>query len=491
MARKYITNYVGQDTAARAEFEQLTHTLEEIHSDLDLYFKVDASNGPITAGFTVQGQLVVSTGGIDVTGDSILDAHEPHITETSDIGTQTKRYGELFGSKVNVLENVAGTAITPTLSGAYFMAMASNNSLGGTIGIDVGGGSTLIGKITASAAGSTANVDGSSQGLLIGEVLGKSNDTHGDYDFKLHSPGCTLIGHIEHGASTGSPASATGQIGLMQAGGNFLSGAQTGRAEGCIVAGKVLVSGGGIGRIICAGNGALDAHGGLAQGFVESLAAASEANIKALGLGASAVGFVHCNDAGVVREILASGHGALAHGVVRTDGGSIEATGQGAIALGATLNNGTLKSNARGSMAGGRTSTADIGVTTGSHGSIAWGNTTSVDILAQAQNCQQFGPGTNPQANSLQQGISGTGIAIKGTDGVFTTPANGQVYNDSGVVTFHSGGVAIAMAQSSAYTTSGVAGAPLRTLADGDSIDLVVDVLATLIEDLQLTGLIA
>jgi hypothetical protein len=369
--------------------------------------------------------------------------YQPPDSEVASLGAQDKRFATLFATAINSLKTVAGTPLVPTVSGTFFLVAGADDSNGGSNAITVSAAGTYIGDLRAGGAGSANVVTADNQGLLIGQIIGTAGDTDGTNTLDLGGAGSMLVGQIEVTAAS----SATGQAATIQAGGGGNG------AEGAMAVGKILLrAAGGTGGILAAGEGVQTAHGTMAQGYIDNNGA-GEVCIRANNFGSTAVGYIQAAPAtGVTIEIIASGQGALAHGVIRTAGGSISATGQGAIAFGATLNSGTILSAARGSLAGGRTSTADIHVTQGSHGSIAWGNSTSTDIIASGSNCQQFGPGTNAQDNALQQGIAGTGIAIKGTSGAFDTPANGQIYNNAGVVTVHTNGNAILLDKQAALT---------------------------------------
>jgi hypothetical protein len=182
----------------------------------------------------------------------------------------------------------------------------------------------------------------------------------------------------------------------------------------------------------------------------------------------------------------------LIRGYLRAGTMSTSSAANGAfMSLDMEANGQTASITGKGStLLGQLTGTADM--TVAGSGSLAVGVVDgSVALSLSGDNAMQLGPGTNAEDGALQCGIAGTGIAIKGTDGVFAAANNGQIYNNAGIVEIQSGGTQIKLVQSSAYTTTGVAGTPLRTIADGDSTDMIVDVLATLINDLKLTGLLA
>lgn len=184
------------------------------------------------------------------------------------------------------------------------------------------------------------------------------------------------------------------------------------------------------------------AVGSFAQGRVAIGAAGTNA-VTASGAGSMAQGNVAATSGS--NSIATTGAGSLARGDVST-GGSIvtsSASSNGATAQGYALGAAITASNT-GALAGGTAIFAAI--TASGSGNIAYGQAdTGVAIVASgADNCFQFGKGTNNKASSLQVGVNGTGIRLVGDGSTLTT--NGEIGTISGLAKIRSNGLNVAIA---------------------------------------------
>jgi hypothetical protein len=114
------TDAIAVNTADIDALEDFDATLPGV------YFKLNASNGPITSGFTVDGQVVVSTGGLDVTGDiDIAGNVAPKTDDTYLLGSATLGWKGLFvaansGSGSTPRTSFRGVRIYRSLTDTFF-----------------------------------------------------------------------------------------------------------------------------------------------------------------------------------------------------------------------------------------------------------------------------------------------------------------------------------------------------------------------------------
>jgi hypothetical protein len=400
--------------------------------DADLLYIVGASPG----------QKITMGDFLGNTGDVL-----PRTDGASDIGSGTARYDVINGRTANFIDPGAGTNITPTLGAVYNIMGLADNSNGGTLTVDVGGadGGTWIGALRAGGAGSTATVDNNLASVVMGSVVLGSSVVHGVHKFEIVEDGCLAGGVIDSGGFASlAGQSVTISAGSATAGGSF-------------------------------------AWGQIKPGF------GGTQTIRANNAGAWAMGQIAA--LATTTSIDASGIGSFAQGGVAGSGG-IHATANGSFAFGLASSSGGITANAFGAFAGGYASSTGAILSSG-FGSFAWGAPDVTGISATGSSSIQFGPGANAENDSLQVGIAGTGIAIKGTTGAFGTPANGQIYNNAGTVEIESGGTQIKLVQSTAYTLTATQ-APSRTLNNPGAASIANNnaVLSALITDLKATGLI-
>jgi hypothetical protein len=251
----------------------------------------------------------------------------------------------------------------------------------------------------------------------------------------------------------------------------------------------------------------LNSTGGILIGQMGTINGGCTIEVTVDGGASGFIGSVEPQTSGVTARVLVPGTGSLAHLYVQRGVNTV--SGNGCFVNGVCIpTNNTAGFNATadgvlingiitgtGSMTGSQPGTTVLGRTTGAGSLIASGagalvvaSVGATTAEATAANSAQFGPGSNTQASSLQVGISGSGIAIKGTTGAFTSTANGQIYvGGSGNVftTIHSNGKAVQIHLGQTYTTNTFT--TRRNLPSSGSVTLaeVADTLATLIADLR------
>ena len=185
---------------------------------------------------------------------------------------------------------------------------------------------------------------------------------------------------------------------------------------------------------ILGGASSVESNGGgsVALGRARQTTDLGTARIISTGPGAFSAGYINSSNAGD-NEIEALGRGSFAQGSVRTQAG------------GASI--GRILATGVGSFAQGYTNILPLGAPTSIQaiglGSFAQGFARSgfLDIIAAASNSQQFGPGTNSAADTMQ--IGSAGLRFKGTTGAPGTPQNGDHWVASGYVYIQSNGVAV------------------------------------------------
>lgn len=187
------------------------------------------------------------------------------------------------------------------------------------------------------------------------------------------------------------------------------------------------------GTLLASGNGSM------VRGQAQSPNGVGTATMTASGIGSLAAGRVLA-DSAHAGSILASGEGSLAAGLARTQGGAstIQATANGSMAFGSADYGNQISASAVGAVALGAAIYAAGGyVSASGEGSLAQGSAYGGNVIASARNAVQFGPGTNPDADSVRIGTAG--IHMKGTVGAFGAYANGQFWIANGNVYCYSG----------------------------------------------------
>ena len=135
--------------------------------------------------------------------------------------------------------------------------------------------------------------------------------------------------------------------------------------------------------------------------------------------------------------IQATMKGAFAQGWSEYYSSVIQATANGAFAQGAAYYGSTIAASGKGSLAHGYVWNYH-NITASGIGSGAFGASGSSNIRATATNAFQFGVGTNSQADSLSVG---TKIRLKGTNGVPSSPRNGDIWVNNNYIYMRSNGV--------------------------------------------------
>lgn len=188
------------------------------------------------------------------------------------------------------------------------------------------------------------------------------------------------------------------------------------------------------------GGGGMARGGAFGGGSIEALGPGATAQGGAVGgsiLSGGGGGFANGYVFGVGAEVYAAS-GGVAFGYAGS-GSSIRQTASGSIAFGSASSYGEIYASGIGSFAGG-VATADGDVTSSAYGSFAFGRASPTDIVADAYNSVQFGPGTN----SLQDSLSvGTTLRLKGTTGAPGTPRNGDQWVNNNYVYIRSNGVSV------------------------------------------------
>jgi len=272
----------------------------------------------------------------------------------------------------------------------------------------------------------------------------------------------TVIGSalVEAGSSGNASLLATGVGSLVIGSANVLT---TGSGDATISAGsRGAVAIGNVNNIISSGSGLISATapGGLATGYIQLVFSSYDHEITAA-TGAFAGGSIITNAGSTQASRIAAAGGALAHANV--------------------ANNAVVNASVSGSTAIGNASGYDI--LAAGLGSLAIGSATAANIEATATNSFQFAPGVNPQAISLQVGVAGTGIALKGSSGAFSAQNDGQIWNTSGDVFIRSNSHDVAVDVNQTYTVTG--GYTPDRAFDPTSTTLteVAHILATFIDD--------
>ena len=185
-----------------------------------------------------------------------------------------------------------------------------------------------------------------------------------------------------------------------------------------------------------AGGGKIGSNSSLTKGSFAQGRTAPYCNIIANDDGAFAQGFTNVfgNITSTNRGSFAQGYGYGSSGKVSSENkgsfaqgvgynGDISSKGRGSFCQGIGYYN-TIETSADGAFAQGKAQGGYIKAT--NVGSFAQGNANTGNILSNASNAAQFGPGTNSQADSLQVGSQ---VRIKGTLGAPTSSKhNGDIW---------------------------------------------------------------
>lgn len=159
------------------------------------------------------------------------------------------------------------------------------------------------------------------------------------------------------------------------------------------------------------------------------------------GQGSSLLGYAKAG--GVVR---ASAQSAHVRGYAFGAGSYIYCLGSGCWAAGLARDGAGIsvgRSTSRGCFGGGYAPAGRkilVGSIAGIEGAFGWGFATGADIVANADNAQQFGPGTNTEPNTLS---TGTKLRLKGTTGAPSVLRNGDIWEAAGYVYIRSNGVSV------------------------------------------------
>lgn len=354
-------------------------------------------------------------------------------------GTSYNVYCRTGGQTVNLtdLDDLAGLSL-------FNRSPATANFTDNSDAANAGGFITSTGSILASANGALAHGSAGAAGTItatgvgafaFGSSLGTitagttAGSFAGGYTALSRAITASASGSFAHGHSAGASGSitATGSGSFVQ---GFATAASiTASSTGCFAQGYSGY------RIAASGVGS----------FAQGHAVVTGGDIYASGTGsfaqgyASATGDIHASSSGTFAQgatngsatIDADGSGSFAQGYARA--GNIVASGSGAFAHGYAYAN--ITASANGAFAHGFASSGSS-ITATYSGAFAVGYA-SAAIAATAQNAFQLGPGTNNQQDSLQVG---TDLRFKGSDGVFSSQANGDFWKATNEVFSRSDG---------------------------------------------------
>lgn len=199
-------------------------------------------------------------------------------------------------------------------------------------------------------------------------------------------------------------------------------------------------------------------RGQLAMGYSRARIGGTS-RIDAQDKGSFALGYALANGSGYAR-IRSNEQGSFAMGMSRGSvfDSNLDALGQGSFALGLSFgetvdagifstgggslamgfaSSGSIRASANGSLAFGHTVGGEIAAA--GEGSATFGYGASGQLLAASgTNCFQFGVGSNELNDTVQVGNQ---LRFKGTDGAPSSPANGDMWVNSGSVYIHTNGV--------------------------------------------------
>ena len=182
--------------------------------------------------------------------------------------------------------------------------------------------------------------------------------------------------------------------------------------------------------------------------------------------------------------IYANSGGAFVQGMTRGANSSLSATGVGSFAQGYAKGGEYILASNIGSSAIGAVNNNGFNLISSGQGAFACGSATTAHIEAAATNSFQFGPGYLNEAVAFQVGVAGTGIALKGTSGVFAAQNDGQIWNTSGDVIIRSNAhdVSIDLNQNYTITLDTVDGEVTTFDANTPTTQNIANVLATFIK---------
>jgi len=410
MAGADKTKLDGIAAGASATFVGLTDTAGALVGDqfarsnaggtsLDMFDLFGTAN-TFSAAQTINAQLNM--------GGDVL----PTTNQVRDIGSGSLRFRRVRGQ----IADFVSTAGTSTV------ALPAATSKGGLLAGSQGGNGTNVHRLDGGAFpaiacignAATTNVGGSAtiEAIKGGAIAFGSAYAYGTGLATVRASGYSAFtaGYAYGSGTSLLEATNSGSVAFGYANGRSSTGTAQVRStgNGSFVSGFCRVqAGSGTSLILSSGAGAFAAgyekttggnvtiqatqKGAFAQGDAESTNAAATATIEATNTGSFAQGRASGSASGSAR-ITSSAAGSFAQGCAK-DGGIIEATFDGSIALG-------------------------------------FSNSAANQIASHALNAAQFGPGTNAQADSLQVGAAG--LRLKGTAGSPTTPQVGDLWVNVG-----------------------------------------------------------
>lgn len=375
-------------------------------------------------------QYLLTDGSRDLTGSQNTQALLPVTANTYDIGAKANKY-RLVAAETLFAAQGNGT-FTQT-NNALILGHASQSGAG-TAGITA----TSTTTSSAFAAGAVSATDGS--GLI--ESTGNGSFAQG-----------VIVANTGHACSISSTSFGSFAQGYVISFGG--GSANTFRIRATVT--------GAFAQGSCGG-------GGLFNNEIFSGGAGSFAQ------GAALTFFTSGN-----ASIISTGRGSFAQGFARS--GTIAATVDGAFSQGFAEPSFSITASGLGALAHGYAGLANI--TASAAGSLAVGSATAA-ITASAVNAMQFGPGVNAVASSLR--VGGAGLHLKMTAGAFGTPANGQVWVNSGYVNVRSNAANVQLGPVNSWTVG--AHGTLRDFTGTTTAAEALQLIETLVEDLRVANII-
>lgn len=294
---------------------------------------------------------------------------------------------------------------------AFGYTFAGYDPLGNAYVQNNGSGGIAHGHAEVFAGTSNARIRGSAEGIFCGGTSYTGSGPGGNIDGVGR-------GAIAHGFVYDGTISANGD-GAIAAGRGAYGGTVTASGDGSIAVG------------FCDDAGSfIRAQGWGSSAFGRTNGAGSE--VRSTTNGSMAHGYA-INDG----EVEASGWGSFAGGFASGALSEVKATAAGSLAHGSALNGNDVHANSDGSMAIGYA--RNYRVQANAVGAFACGLADTEILQVTGQNSQQFGEGSNSQANSLQVGNGG--MRISGKAVAPTVLQNGDIWVAAGNVYIRTGGV--------------------------------------------------
>jgi hypothetical protein len=396
--------------------------------------------------------FVQSASGSKTSGDitTTLAGHSGRIEATAK-GAQAS--GHIIGSTSSAPQiraiGLAARAHGYAKSSGYIRATGKGADAGGyaSQAYNYAAGHGAFMRVFSTGPGSYTHVDGKGASVL-GAVVGDST-------IEASGVGAQVVGYAKTSAVMEASGFGARVDGYARDTGGYIKAVGTGaNAGGFVFSGANIYAGGtSFVRGYIGGKGSVSLLPSRAYAYGDgsiligcALAAfdtgqVREGVLRVEGQGASLFGYAKAG--GYVKATAQSAH---VRGYAHGSGSYVYAVGNACWADGLARGGGGIKvggASSEGNGGGGYAPAGRkilIGTAAGVQGAFGWGFATGADIIANADNAQQFGPGTNTEPNTLS---TGTRIRLKGTTGAPGTLRNGDVWEASGYVYIRSNGVSV------------------------------------------------